>query len=181
MTLTGTHLFTIVMLGYFLIVGPLLGRRELANLRRDVARGISSARLGAYRRTIVVQWILALSFMAAWLIMGRSAAEIGLSFTVLGWQWFALGLSLLATLLLAIYFHRASRDPKSLEEVRSQLGSLVLVAPHTTAELRGFTWTSITAIGFTGSTGCRVPAIRPIAAVTGDVVEDDALGASHRT
>jgi len=145
MNITAIDIFAIVMLGYFLILGPILARREMAQLRRDVADGKPRARLDLYRRTIVMEWGLMAVSMAWWLIIGRSPAEAGLRFTFEGWQWLALALSMVAMWQFARQTHRASQNPKNLDSVRSQLGELVVIAPHTDAELQRFTWVSIAA------------------------------------
>ncbi len=145
MTITSLHLFIAAMLAYFLIAGPLLARREIANLLRELRRGNLGARQTVYRWTILTEWGLVAVFLTWWLIMGRTLADLGLQFTVTGWQWIALAVCVVATLQFVLYTHRTSRDPKSLADVRSQLNDLSAMVPHTTTELRTFNWLSITA------------------------------------
>jgi membrane protease YdiL (CAAX protease family) len=166
MTIANLDLFTLAMLGYFVILGPWLARRELAKLRRDAARGFAHARLRIYRQTIGMEWGLTAVFVAWWLLSGRTLADMGLQFPMAGWQWIALAVSVVATLLFVFYTHRAGRNAKSLAEVRAQLGSLTAMAPHTPTELRRFTWLSLTA-GICEEVLYRGLLMTSLAAVTG--------------
>jgi len=141
----GSSLFIVVLLGYLLVAEPLLGRWEMARLKRKLDAGLARARMNVYRRIIVLQWTMLAVFGAWWLALGRSTEEIGLRFSASGGQWIALAVCAAATLAFVIHTHRASGDSKSLATVRSQMGSTMRIAPHTDAELRRFAWVSIAA------------------------------------
>ncbi len=138
-------LFTIAMLAFFLVVGPLLARREMAALRNALSRGDLGARLRVYRGTMISEWIMTIVLLAAWVLLGRSLDAIGLVPRVAGWQWLAMAVTLIATGAFAINTLRSIGDSDKLADVRAELGVLSLLAPHTPVEERRFTWLSVTA------------------------------------
>jgi len=166
MTMANLDLFLVIMLAYFGFVGPLLARREMATLRRNIATAAPAARLGLYNRTMIFEWALTAVFLGGWLILGRSPADLGLRLGMAGWQWIALAVCVVATLQFVLSSHRASRDPEELGGVRAQLGSLAPMMPHSAAELRRFTWLSITA-GICEEILYRGLLMTALAAVTG--------------
>jgi len=137
--------FLIVLLLGFTVLMPLLGRSDIAALRRTPAGKLPAARRKFYFLTNVFEWSVTGFFLAWWLLMGRSAAEIGLHFQVSGLQWLAVAVSLAAAAGFVVYTWRVTDSPKGLAQVREQLGDLVLVSPHTRAELPQFYRVSITA------------------------------------
>ncbi len=137
--------FLTVLLAVLLIAEPVLGLRVMGRLERDVANGVPGARMRAYGRNIVLQWVGAAIFLAWWLALGRTPAEIGLHFRVSGLEWIAVAFCLALSVLVAVMTLRASRDPKSLDKVGAQLGRLSVFVPHTPAELRRFDGVSVSA------------------------------------
>jgi membrane protease YdiL (CAAX protease family) len=138
-------IFLVTLLTVLLLVEPLLGRRIIAKLEGDLARGVVGARMGVYRRNLVLQWSMSALFLVWWLALGRTPFEAGLRLSTTRGQWIAVGICLAVTVLFSISTLRASRDAKSLEKVRGQIGRLVSMVPHTSAEMRRFTWVSVTA------------------------------------
>ena len=145
MNLITDHAFLAAMLAYFVVVGPWLGRIEMAGLRRAPADRLPAVRRRAYDTTMILLWVITAVLLGWWLLMGRGAGEIGLHVQVAGWQWLAVGLSLLVTAIFALYYHRVAGRPDDLAKVRGELGDLALMVPHDAAELRRFGWLSITA------------------------------------
>jgi membrane protease YdiL (CAAX protease family) len=139
-----TFLLTI-MLAYFVIVGPWLGYRDLAALRRLPAAALPAARCRTYSRAMIFEWSITAVLLSWWLLLGHSTGEIGLHIQVSGWQWLALAVSVVATVLFSLYSWRAAASSGDLAEVLDQIGNLTLVVPHTRAELRRFGWLSVTA------------------------------------
>jgi len=139
------YVFLTVLLAVVLIADPVLGRRIMGRLERDVANGVRGARMRAYGLNIVLQWGMTAIFLVWWLALGRTTAEIGLHFHVAGLEWIAVAVCLALTALFAVTTLRASRNPKSLDDVRAQIGRLSALAPHTSAELRRFDQVSVSA------------------------------------
>jgi len=142
---TAFYLFVTVLLAFLLIVEPLLGRRIMARLERDVANGVPGVRMRVFARNIVLQWSMTAIFLTWWIALGRTTTEIGLHFRPSGREWIAVGVCLALTAVVSISTYRASRNPKSLNEVRSQIGKLIAIVPRTSAELRRFGWVSLAA------------------------------------
>jgi hypothetical protein len=138
-------IFLAVLLVLFLFVGPLVGRRDMDRLQQIPARLLPTARSRSYLSTIVAEWGVTALLLNCWLLLDRSVTEIGLHFRVSGWQWVAVGISLLAAALFALHSHRAANNPEELAKTRAELGNLALLAPHTRSELRLFGWLSLTA------------------------------------
>jgi len=145
MTIAGLDLYALIMLLYFVAVVPLLARREMATLNRDIAQGKPDARVRVYRWTMAFQWGVTGVLVAGWLMLDRSLTSMGLELAADRWQWLAIGVASALILVFAIVTIRDSRDPDKLAEVRTQLGPLLVVTPHSVNELRHFIWVSITA------------------------------------
>lgn len=145
MIFLGLHILTWALLAFLSVVVPLLGRRDMRELRRALDRGEARARLQAYERAILFQWGSALLLATVWIVAGRGLADLGLVPRFGFWKLFFAGMALAATAVFAIQVARATRDAGQLREVRDQLGPIAIVAPHTDRELSRFGWLSLTA------------------------------------
>lgn len=138
-------LFTWALLILSLVAVPIMGRREIRDLQRDLARGIQDARSRVYEKTMLFAWGQAILLVAIWLMMGRGLGEIGLVPAVEGWQWLWIAVSLVVAGFFVHQARQATSDPAELEKIRDQLGVLDAVVPHTERELRGFSKVSLSA------------------------------------
>jgi membrane protease YdiL (CAAX protease family) len=145
MTFLGLHILTWALLAFLAVGVPLLGRRDMRALRRALDRGEARARLQAYERAILFQWGCTLLLATVWILAGRGLADLGLVPRFGSWNLFFAGLALAATAVFVMQVARATRDAGQLREVRDQLGSIGIVAPHTDRELSRFGWLSLTA------------------------------------
>lgn len=145
MNILGLDLYTWALLILSLVVGPIFGRREFLSLQRHIAEGRTEKRMEAYDSTWRWQWGITTALVAVWLLLGRGLAEIGLTFRPARWELLVIGLAAATVVALLVYSSRIASSPDQLDRTREQLGSLVAVAPHSAAEMRRFTWVSITA------------------------------------
>jgi membrane protease YdiL (CAAX protease family) len=124
---------------------PLTGVRDMRRLRRWLGAGRRDARLASYRDIMIMEWCLALGLLTWWLALGRGAGAAGLGLTVAGWQWLAVGLGVVGTVLLGVQMVTTLRDPSKLAEVTDKARSLADLVPRTEAETRRFDALSVTA------------------------------------
>ena len=120
-------------------------RVGLPRLQAALAQGRPDALTRSYRRTILLQWSLALLALLIWTLPGRPLADLGLRLPQ-GWR---AGLTLaLLGLLGAVLFRQeraVRRDPAAREKVRPQLAAVAWFLPRTRPELAGFTRLGLTA------------------------------------
>jgi len=182
MTFFGIEIITIVLLAFFGIVGPILGRRDLRKLLAAVAAGQIDARSRWYRHTILYLWGLLVAGLGAWLLLGHGVVEIGLRPAASGWQWLAWVVSLALCAVMGFFSARTMGRPDELASVRSQLGQLSAITPHTNDELRLFYGVSISA-GVSEEILFRGLIMAPLAAAWGLVpavlVSSLVFGLSH--
>ena len=145
MNILGLDLYTWTLLLLALVVSPILGRREFSSLHRHIAEGRTEKRMEAYDSTWRWQWGITTAFVAGWMLLGRGLAEIGLTFEPARWELLVIGLAAAPVVALVVYSSRIASNPEQLDRTREQLGTLAAVAPHSAAEMRRFTWVSITA------------------------------------
>jgi len=135
------HLLAVVIV----VVLPLYGVWEFRGLRRGLLTGRDSARVHAYRLTMLVEWLLAAVVVGVWLQAGRPLPSLGL-----GARWgLGPGIALLSVLVmigLALWqnvhvLSTAERRDSAREDIRSMADML----PHTARERRFFMATSVTA------------------------------------
>jgi len=133
-------------LAFLLIVGlALWARREHARLEHRLARGNGGARLGGYRRIVVMQWSLIGFLGIHWAWTAREVSALGLA-TPLHWR-FAVGLaiSLAATAFFWTQLRSVQRSEEARAEAREALASLKSLLPQSPRELEAFMRVSVTA------------------------------------
>ena len=118
---------------------------DYRRLVRALEAGRKEARVGAYRQTVLVQWGFTAGVVAFWLWSGRALTALGLGFEPRPGSWIGLALTLLACAFLVFQTVAVSRHAEARAAVRSQIGSLRPLLPHTAEEARWFTAVSITA------------------------------------
>ncbi len=182
MTFFGLEIITLILLLYFGIIGPVLGMRDMRKLVAAVAAGHTDARARWYKHTIVYLWGALVVGLGAWLLLGHGVVEIGLWPFASGWQWLAWVVSLALCAVLGFVSARTMGRPDELASVRSQLGDLTAIVPHTNNELRLFYGVSISA-GISEEIIFRGLIMAPLAAAWGVVpavlVSSIVFGLSH--
>ena len=114
---------------------------------RAAARaGQANARLDAYRRGVIGQWLFALTALALWVGAGRAWELLGLV-QPHGWRLgLGIGIVLAAAGLLTLQLWSVLRLPVERRiAARPKLGSLEFMLPHTAAEEGWFVALSLTA------------------------------------
>ena len=114
--------------------------------RAAVTAGQRDARLGAYRRGVIGQWLLALTALALWTNQGRSWELLGVV-QPHGWRLgLGIGIVLAAVGLLTLQLWSVRRLPRERRiAARPKLGSLEFMLPHTAGEEGWFVALSLTA------------------------------------
>ena len=112
---------------------------------RAVERGDPGARSSAYVKTIFQQWALAGLALAVTVTFARPLSTLGLV-PLAGWR-LAVGLSLSIAygVLILVQGRALANKPDSLARLRTKLGALRPLIPHTAPEFRRFMALSVTA------------------------------------
>jgi membrane protease YdiL (CAAX protease family) len=137
--------FTILLLIVLALVLPLMGIRDIRRLRRRLAAGDPDARSSTYRQTLVQLWGLAMLFGAGWFLAGGDAGSAYLIPAATGWQRAAVALGAVGVAVLLIQMRAVLGDPDGLADLRGKIGDLKDFSPQTDAELRLFSFVSVTA------------------------------------
>ena len=134
-----------VLLAFLAVLIPIVGHLDHRRMERQDTEGDRSARLRAYRKTIVGEWVFTAAVLAAWLFAGRPLAGLGFGFEG-GWRLWS-GLALAAVLAGLSLWQAADLrwKPQEWEGIRRQIGSAFQLAPRTRPELETFSWLSVTA------------------------------------
>jgi hypothetical protein len=115
-------------------------------LKRRIAAGVPNARLDAYRRAVVVQWLLAAGALVLWRRAARPWNVLGL-LPPSGWRlWVGAGLIVLVAALVVRQNLGVQRlTPDRIKQLRDQIANLEMVLPHSEREFRWFMLLSCTA------------------------------------
>lgn len=137
------HPFDHILVLWLAVAQPAL---SALTFRRFVAAGADMNRVRLYDRTLIIQWLTLGVTLIGWLVLGRSAAGLGLVVPA-GWG-FRGGAA--AVLLLVTFLLRLWRNARRLGEAErskaiSKLGKLVHFLPRTVREYRRFVPLSVTA------------------------------------
>lgn len=138
-------LYSLVVLLILAVILPLNGIWDFQRLLKSVAAGQPNARANAYKWTVVIQWGLVLGLGGWWILAGRGLAPLGLLPLASGWQWLAIGLGIVASILMIWQMITINSNSEKLEEARIQMGDLCELAPQSPAEHRMFSALAITA------------------------------------
>ncbi|MFW6031580.1 MAG: CPBP family intramembrane glutamic endopeptidase [Myxococcota bacterium] len=131
-----------------LLVGlvPFLAARSYRRLVRQIEAGVPRARVRQYRRTTVVQWIMALALVAVWVLVDRALDVLG--FTVPGGGRLAIGAGVTALGLAFLTGQwRAVRrmEDEDLAEMQEGMTFIAPILPRTGEEAAHFRVLSVTA------------------------------------
>jgi membrane protease YdiL (CAAX protease family) len=105
-------------------------------------------KLPTYLRTMFILWGLACVCLAGWMLSGRSADELGLTWTVSGWRgWVAWSAAGLGIVYFIYSFVTTSGSAEVRNQIRTQLDAAELdfMRPRTTVEHESFRFLSVTA------------------------------------
>lgn len=150
------HVLFVVLALLFPLWSALFGTRRL---KRAAPGELPRARLWLYRRAIIIQWSLTAAVLVLWAALGRPWASYwhggqgghadveGLGVVPFLSPGLIGVIAGVAIVTVAILRQRAQalRDDETLSRVRSRLGRLELMLPHSSEELRWFYRLSITA------------------------------------
>ena len=141
------HLYDHVLAAVLSLGLPLLGYFDFLRLRRMAPLGAGAARLRAYRKLLVEQWLLFAVVLALWMWLDRPFLDLGLVPAKVEWWRLFLGTSVaLAGLILLEQQRRmAEDDPEAREAIQAELEPLRPLLPHSRDEARWFRAVSITA------------------------------------
>jgi hypothetical protein len=129
----------------FTLLFPLYGILEYQVLLREIEQGAPNARLGAYRKTITVQWIITAILLALWFGRGRSSADLGIRWSNDWTGWAALLIAAGIVAGFEIQRRAIVRNEPLREQLRAATQSLAGLLPHTQRELNYFSLLSVTA------------------------------------
>lgn len=136
------HLAVLVLVG----VVPFLAAREYARLVRNVEADVVHARVRAYLRTTILQWVIALGLVAGWLLAGRTLAALGLTVPGAGRL---VGGAAVTALVLAVLWRQwkavTALDEPGLRGMQEQMESVAPLLPRTEREAAHFRLLSLTA------------------------------------
>src|SRR5262245_37857590 len=105
---------------------------DLPRTRADILSGRPGARVGAYRRTLVQQWSVALLVLVGWAVASRAWPDLrlawpgGVAAVAITLGSIVLGVGLTALQAMAI-----ARTPAALPAVRKQFTGIEWLLPHT--------------------------------------------------
>ena len=145
MNVQALDLFAVVLAVMLGVVMPPVGAWDFRRLVRWIELGRPDARVRTYRWILAMEWGLVAVFVAWWLLDGRTWADMGFVPAAAGWQWLAIGLGLVATLLMIVQMVVVLRKPAQLRQVRATMGDLACLAPRDDREAGLFGAVAVTA------------------------------------
>lgn len=104
-------------------------------LKRRIGAGVPNARLNAYKRSIAVQWALALGAVLLWRRTGRAWHGLGLV-PPGNWRlWVGLGaMVLVASFVVRQNLHVRRLKPEGIAQLQKQLANVEMILPHNERE-----------------------------------------------
>lgn len=124
---------------------PLDGHRRFRALRSAVAQGQPDARMRAYRRVLLEEWILAGAILVGWSALDRDPEVLGLVPVWSTWALVGYGITALAIGLLLVQSRSIAGSETRRRDLRKALGALAALTPQTLSERRAFASVSVTA------------------------------------
>jgi uncharacterized protein len=138
-------LYSLVVLLVLAIILPLVGIWDFQRLLNMIAAGQVDARTKAYKWTLIIQWGLVLGLGGWWILAGRGLAPLGLLPLASGWQWLAIGLGMVASILTIWQMVDIIGNSEKLKKARIEMGELGELAPQSAEEHRLFNAVAVTA------------------------------------
>lgn len=128
-----------------IVVVPVYGVWSWKRFERELARDQDNARLSSYAETILIEWGLAIGAIAAFVVAGRSMAELGLAAPASPAFGATALLAALVSILLLQQIPAVRAGGVDESSIRSQLGSLEKMMPRTTGERAIFSVVAVSA------------------------------------
>jgi membrane protease YdiL (CAAX protease family) len=132
----------------FVLITLFEGLYFFPRFKAAVAAGVPHARVRAYRRTTIGQWVFSAIVIIAWIAAGRSWTALGLV-PPRDWRLWVGIVVIAAMVYLSVNqtraINRLAPKPQGIEKHRGRLTELEYLLPHTRAEFRGFMLLSFTA------------------------------------
>ena len=126
-------------------VFPWNARRRFRSLVAAVDGGDVKARTRAYQTVVVEKWVLTAVIAGAWIVLGRSAASIGLiaNAGLLSIAGFALTAQMIVALV--VLARATVRSEQGRHRTRESIAPVLAFVPHTAGEKRWFDAGSVSA------------------------------------
>jgi len=141
---------TIVDVAYIILFAVVLTLFEhfvwFPRFRSEVAAGAPGARVRAYRRATLGQWLVVAGAGVIWIANGRTASDLRLAAPT-GWRLLVSAIISVAAIAFVVVqlVSLARTTPAGLEAARPKLQMYEFILPHTDLDLRWFTALSFTA------------------------------------
>lgn len=135
-----------LMIFLLFVVQPLYGAFSHRKFLRLVKAGRAPGRIAIYRGILILEWTAFAVLVVAWLIHGRTFAELG--FVSPGGAGFFAGLTILAAATgYLVYAWRQAQRADEAERAKAvgSIGDLQYILPNTPRSHRWFGWVSVTA------------------------------------
>ncbi len=133
--------------GLFAIVTllmPLWAQRQYRVLLTEIDAGKADARVNAYRRTMAVEWSLAILVLVRWGVRGQLPGVMGAGDIGTAW-WVGTALAVVGSVLLVLQSVVVLRSAERIGQARAQLEPLQSIIPASAREGRYFSALSATA------------------------------------
>ena len=140
------HLVDHVLILLLFVVQPVWGAIDARCIEARSKAGEPLDRIRFYRHTALLEWAFLAVLIAAWLMLGRTVADLGL--VAPGGAGFWIGAAVLVVFTgVLLYSWRSARHASDAERTRQaeSLGKVTQYLPHTARELTVFYGVSITA------------------------------------
>ena len=136
------HLFILLLF----VVQPIYGAHSWKRYLAQVAAGQEADRVQLYRQTMILEWLAFAIVGGTWLLLGRSAADLGFVAVDSYRLWGGVLALVVLTAALAYAWSLAIRmSPAEKAEQTEKLGSLVYILPRDRRDFRSFVGISFTA------------------------------------
>lgn len=136
------HIFIVMLF----LVQPIYGYFTHTRLLQRTRSGELTDRVRLYKETMAVEWLALAALAAAWLMLDRSAADLGFVTSAPTQIWIGSAVLCVVTVFLVYAWYSASR--MSAEQKADQLktvGDMIYLLPHSGRDYRYFVAMSITA------------------------------------
>ena len=130
----------LVFVGY-----PLYSLFTISDDLREIRERGEPARISAYRYTIVTWLLFAACLCLLWAESGREWGAIGIRLADSARLAVAIGISVIAILVIVVPLRNLARHPERSGMLESQLGEFVVLLPRTKREEAWFTGVSVNA------------------------------------
>jgi len=130
---------------FLVAVVPYVALLTFRRFQGALASGAPRARVEAYRRTILGQWLAAGAALATWLVLGRDLAALGLGGPARPGFWWGGAATLVASALLVVQMRSVVADARKLAAARAKFEPVRALLPADDREARWFDALGLTA------------------------------------